>query len=180
MPDIGGIGFPKQPYVMFGSMPTPGVAFIRNLERVYSWDAPEVYGAAGSPSKFKGVPLAKFDVEVQMWDPKQWALWEAFATFILRPPLVPGTGAIGVFHPILAAAPWQVKDCTILGITQPVQSDLGGWTVVIKCLEWKRYVPLPVSRPIAAIPPVEVPVPTAKDAAEVAMETVKAQTKGAK
>lgn len=170
---------PRQNYVVFGILATPGVASVKNLSRKYSWKAQQGFGVSGATSTFVGSPLAEWEVEVRMWTDDQLAQWTAFARLCLAPPGNGATvgGAFEIQHPLLSGPPWSIKHATVTEVGQLNLSDAGLWTVTIKCQEWRKPK-TQESRPIAAIPAVASPPPVAQTEAEVTNEKLVAEAKG--
>jgi hypothetical protein len=172
------LGFPLQPFVMFGPFRTPGVAFPRKPGSPRTWDIRQQYGASGAVVVYTGAGLAKFNVEVVLWLPEHFVEWEIFARGALAKP-IPGLGAgaaMGIGHPLVNMAPWNIQSVVIEDVEGFEQNDLGKWSTIIHCIEYRKPLPA-IARPIAAIPAVEAPVPTAQDAAEIKMQQLAAQAK---
>lgn len=173
------IGFPKQPYIVLGPYRSPGVATVKGATSPRTWNTPQGFGVDGSTATFIGTKLAKFDVEIKLWLPEQFIAWDLFAALALAKPASfgPGTaktpvaalGAMGVQHPLINGPPLNIKEVVVEDVTQFDQSDTGLWTCTIKLLEYKKPIPR-FARPIAAIPAVAVPQPTAQDAGEIEMQ----------
>lgn len=173
------VGFPKQPYVMFGSFRTPGVAFVRDLTLPREWDEAKPHGYSGAALRYTGQALSTWKVIVQLWLPQHFIEWNLFAAGALAPPMpgAPvGPGCFGIQHPLLNGPPHNILDAVVLDCSEPVQSDTGLWTYTISMKEFKKPL-FAAARPIAAIPAIDDPRPTAQDAAEVKMELLSAQAK---
>lgn len=169
-------GFPQQPYIVLGALQSPGVATVKGLGSPRNWIIQQGWGFTGATVVFGGKELATFDVDIELWLPEHFIQWNLFAT-ILAPPL-PGLAgvALGILHPIVNGPPHGVHEVVVKDVSQPVQNDLGRWTYTIKFLEYKKPLPA-LSRPIAAIPAVGTPVPTAQTQAEVEMQALAAEAK---
>ena len=172
------LGFPTQPYVMFGPFRTPGVAFPKKPGSPRNWDIRQGYGFTGAVVVYTGTGLAKFNVEVMLWLPEQFIEWELFALGALKKPL-PGLGfgaAMGIDHPLVNMQPWNISSVVVEDVEGFEQGPTGLWATSIHVIEYRRPLPA-LARPIATIPAVDAPAPTAQDAAEVKMEQLKAQAK---
>ncbi len=172
------VGFPKQPYVMLGPFRTPGVAFPKKPNTPRNWDIRQGYGFTGAVVVYMGSGLAKFNIEVILWEPEHFLEWEIFARGALQKPL-PGLGvgaAMGIDHPLVNMQPWNIKSVVVEDVEGFEQGPTGLWATSIHVIEYKRPLPA-LARPIAAIPAVDIPVPTAADAAEIEMEKLAAEAK---
>ena len=173
------LGKPIQPFVMFGPFRTPGLyarPVAPNSPR--NWDIRQGYGYSGAVCVFAGTGLAEFDVQVYLTTDAHFVEWEIFAAGALAKPK-PGLGvgaAKGIGHPLVNMAPWNINSIVVKDVTGFEQSDTGLWSCAIKCLEYKKPLPA-LARPIAAIPAVTAPAPTAADAAEIEMQKLSAQVK---
>ncbi len=83
---------------------------------------------------------------------------------------------MGIGHPLVNMAPWNITSVVVNDVEGWEQSDTGLWACRINVTEYKRPLPA-LARPIAAIPAVTEPAPTAQDAAEVEMQKLAAQAK---
>jgi len=172
------LGFPLQSYVMFGPFRTPGVAFPKRPGSPRNWDIRQQYGASGAVVVYTGSGLAKFNVEVLLWLPEHFVEWDVFARGALQKPL-PGLGvgaAMGISHPLINMQPWNISSVVVEDVEGFEQGPTGLWATSIHLIEYKKPLPV-IARPIAAIPAVDAPVPTAQDAAELKMEALAAQAK---
>ncbi len=170
-------GFPQQPYIVLGPLQSPGVATVRGLDSPRNWDVQQGYGLTGAVAVFKGTGLAKFTVDIELWEPEHFIEWNVFATILAAPkPGLAGGFALGILHPIVNGPPHGVTEVVVENVSQPVQNDLGRWTYTIAFLQYKKPLPA-IARPIAAIPAASAPLPTAADAGEAKMLSLTAQAK---
>ncbi len=172
------LGFPTQPYVMLGPFRTPGVAFPKKPGSPRNWDIRQGYGFTGAVVVYQGSGLAKFNVEVVLWLPEHFIEWEIFARGALQKPK-PGLGfgsALGIDHPLVNMQPWNISSVVVEDVEGFEQGPTGLWATSIHLVEYKRPLPA-LARPIAAIPAVDVPFPTAQTKAELEMIKVAAQIK---
>jgi hypothetical protein len=171
-------GFPFQRYVMFGAFPTPGVAIVRPPNSPRNWNVQQGWGSDGAVVIYTGTGLAEFNVDIFLWEPEHWLLWDIFATAVLGKPKPPfGIGAaMGVQHPKLNMQPWSIKAVVIKDVTGWDVSSTGLYACTISCQEYKKPKPA-IARPIAAIPAAAVAVPTAKSVNEAEMLEVQGQIK---
>lgn len=170
------VGFPQQPYIVLGALTSPGVATVNGLGSPREWDIRQGYGFSGATVVYKGTGLSEFTVDIDLWKPEHFIEWNIFAA-ILAPPIPGPAGfALGIQHPIINGPPHGIHEVVVKNVSQPVQSELGKWTYTISFLQYRKPLPA-LSRPIAAIKAVGVPVPTAQDAAEIEMRKLAAQAK---
>jgi hypothetical protein len=169
-------GFPQQPYIVLGAMQSPGVATVKGLDSPREWDIRQGYGFSGATVVFKGTGLSKFSVDIDLWLPEHFILWNVFAAILVPPLPGPAGFALGIQHPIINGPPHGIHEVVVENVSQPVQSDLGKWTYTIAFLQYRKPLPA-LSRPIAAIPAVGTPQPTAQDQNEVKMKALAAEAK---
>lgn len=167
-------GFPQQPYIVLGPMQSPGVAFVRDLDSPRNWDVQQGYGLSGATVVYKGAGLSKFRVDVDLWLPEHFVLWNAFATILAPPKPGPAGFALGIKHPIVNGPPHGITEVVVADVSEPVQSDLGRWRYTIAFLQYRKPK-LALARPIAAIPAAAASQPTAQNAAELEIQQLKAQ-----
>lgn len=168
--------FPFQSYVMFGIFPTPGVAKVRPPNSPRNWNVQQGWGFTGATMIYTGAGLAEFDIDIFLWEPFHWPLWDIFATAVLGKPKPPfGLGAaMGVQHPKLNMQPWSIKSVVIKDVTGWDVSPTGLYACSLKCQEYKKPLAA-LARPLEATPANAEAVPTAQSAAEVEMLKVKAE-----
>lgn len=170
------LGFPRQPYVTFGPFKTPGVAKVRAPNSPRNWNVQQGWGLSGAVAIYTGAGLAKFVVDVFLWEATQFLEWQIFAKGALEKPK-PGLGvgsAMGIGHPVLNMSPWSIQSIVVEDVDGFEQSPTGLWACAIHCLEYRKPIPA-VARPIAAIPAATIPQPTAQSAQEAAMLEVAQQ-----
>ncbi len=167
-------GFPQQPYIVLGALQSPGVATVRGLNSPRNWNVQQGWGFTGATAVYGGKGLAEFEVDIDLWEPEHFIEWNLFAQ-ILAPPLPGPAGlALGILHPIVNGPPHGVHAVVVKDVSQPVQSDTGLWTYTLKFLEYRKPIPA-LARPIAAIPAVGVPGPTAQNLADAELVAKGAQ-----
>ncbi len=169
-------GFPKQSYIVLGPMRSPGVATVKGLNSPRNWDVQQGYGFSGAALVYKGTGLAKFQVDIDLWEPEHFVLWNVFATILAPPKPGPAGFALGIKHPIVNGPPHGIFDVVVEDVSQPVQNDTGKWTYTISFLQYRKPIPA-IARPIAAIPAASVPQPTAADAGDAAILATAAQAR---
>jgi hypothetical protein len=162
--------FPERDYVMIGGDPSPGKATIRGCNSPRGWDVRKGYALSGATVVPTGDDLSKFEILFEFWDESQVPLWYSFASkyFDKAVRLNPGTlvpKALGIEHPILSAPPLRITEVVVEDVTQLEQDDTGGWSCVVKFLQYRRAKPA-LSPPDASIPAAQKATPTAQDAAE--------------
>lgn len=174
LPDLF-TGFPRQSYIELGPLRSPGVATVRGLDSPRNWDVRQGYGFSGAVVVYKGTGLSKFTVDIELWLPEHFVLWNVFAKVLEAPkPGLAGGFALGIKHPIINGPPHAISEVVVENVSQPVQNDLGRWTYTISFLQYRKPLPA-IARPIAAIPAASAPMPTAQTAAEVEMLKLSAQ-----
>lgn len=168
---------PSRRYIILSgagiSLPSPGVAKVKGAGSPRNWDIRQGYGFSGASLVFTGTSLAKFDVDVFIWEPEHWLLWEAFSALLSNPPPPPGVipVSLGIDHPILNAKPWLITKVVVEDISSWDVSDRGLWSTTIKFIQYRKPKP-------ALLPPLEgpngagvVPVPmTAQQKANAALD----------
>jgi hypothetical protein len=161
---------PEQDYVLLGGARTPGRATIVGAGSPRSWDIRQGYGYSGAIVVFTGEGLAKFDIVVDLWLPSHWGEWNRFAKVALaKAPLGMKPKALDIAHPLLALEPIKVTSVVVEDVTQFEEDDEGLWTCRIKCLQYRAPKPA-LGKPLASIPNVDKPKPTAQDAAELEIQ----------
>ncbi len=170
------IGFPKQSYIVLGAMQSPGVATVRGLSTPREWDIRQGYGFTGAVVVYKGTSLAPFTVDIDLWLPEHFLMWNVFATVLVPPLPGPAGFALGIKHPIVNGPPHGITEVVVKDCSEPVQNDTGKWTYTLTLLPYKKPIPA-LARPIAAIPAAGVPMPTAQSNAELEMQKLAAEAK---
>lgn len=133
-----------QDYATFlGRHRTPGICEIVNASSLRRWDVPEGFGIAGADMKYNGLKVAKFSVRLSLYSVADWAAWDAFRRAVLTPPKRQhskgSSGAMDIEHPVLAAV--DIRACVVEEVLAPEQVDDGVWSIVIKCIEWRKPQP---------------------------------------
>lgn len=147
---------PSQRYIILSapgvSLPSPGVAKIKGAGTPRVWDIRKGYGFSGASLVFTGTGLAKFDVDVFIWEPEHWVLWEAFSLLLTNPPPPPGVipTSLSIGHPILNKKPWNIEKVVVEDVTSWEVSDRGLWSLTIKFVQYRKPMP-------AILPPLEGP-----------------------
>lgn len=136
------------------AFPSPGVAKIKGSGAPRNWDIRMGYGIDGASLFYKGSGLAEFDVDIFIWEPEHWLLWEVFATVLTNPPAPPGVlpTTLGITHPILNKRPWLITKVVVnKAISLWERNDTGLWSVTIPFIEYRKA--RPVLLPIKEGPP---------------------------
>jgi hypothetical protein len=167
--------YPAQDYVTIANVPSPGRATILGAGLKRTWEIRKGYGLSGATVVFTGADLAKFDIEIALWDAEHWIQWDLFAKAILaKPPTALAPVALGIQHPLLNLEPLKITSIVVEEVTQFEEDDSGLWICKIKCIEYRAPM-LALAKPKAAIPSAKVPKPTAQDAAEVEIQRLLGQ-----
>jgi len=169
----------RQDFVVLGSERTPGRAIIKGASAPRTWDKRKGYGTSGATLVYTGADLAKFSVEIDLWDPPgtgHWLDWEDFARKVLtKEPTGKSPKALVILHPILNAPPLSIISVVIEDVTQWVQDDSGLWTCEIKLCEFRAPKPAVGSPKSTGIPTAKKAQTTAKDAADQEIERLLGQ-----
>lgn len=160
---------PEQDYIILAAIKSPGKATLRNAGSPRDWDVRKGYGFSGASVVFTGNGLAKFEVDIELWEPTHWIDWAPFAKLLKKPSGIIPTVGLGISHPLLSLPPLEISSVVVEDCSQFEQDDEGLWHCTIKFLEYKRPLPA-LSKPIAEIPAASKALPNATDAvnAEIA------------
>lgn len=179
---------PRVDYIILGGQKSPGRATVKGAGTPRDWDVQKGYGFSGAYVIFTGDNLARFSIEIYLWDfPKHWDDWAIFAKLLERSPAPAASATLGngtflpttkpkalsIVHPLLNMSPLKITAVVIEDVTQFEQDDTGGWTCEIKCLQF-RAPKTALAKPDAATPAANQPV-SAADVAEQQMAAVAAQ-----
>lgn len=168
---------PRQDFIVLGGYASPGVCeFIGPPNSPRRWDERQGYGYSGSVIVYTGDGLGKFRVAFSLWDDpitpttSQWTDWADFANAVLaKPPKGSRPQALRIDHPALSLPPINITSVVVEDVTGFVQDERGLWTCTVDFKEYRA--PLPVLGKVQnAIPSVKKPIPTAQDAADVAIQ----------
>ncbi len=134
------------------SLASPGVCTIKGAGSPRTWDIRKGYGYTGASLVFTGTSLSEFDVDITIWEPEHWALWEAFSVLLTNPPPPPGVlpVSLSIFHPILNKKPWLIDKVVVKDVSSWDVSDSGRWTTTIKFIQYRKPM-------VALLPPKEGP-----------------------
>jgi hypothetical protein len=153
-----------QDFIVIGGDVSPGRARIKGAGSPRTWDVRQGYGFSGAWVIFTGAGLAKFEVEIALWQDAQRQAWEGFAKkYLEKAPSGTRPKALGIYHPLLAASPLNISAVVVEDVSQFEEDDFGLWTCVIKFLEYRQPKPI-LARPSSAIPAAGQALPTARDA----------------
>lgn len=177
-----GDGLPHADTFLIGGQPCPGKATLIAANSPRPWDIRKGNGMSGATVVQLGDDLSHPIFAVEIWDPVQWLLFQAFAAKYLAKGarFKPGTVtpvALGIYHPILSSPPWLITEVVVEDVTTPKQDDTGMWTLEIHFLEFKRPKIDKVGKVDAAFSPTQQPVSSALDKlqAEVVASTTRLQ-----
>jgi len=157
---------PRVDYIILNGLKSPGRAIIRGAGTPRDWDIRKGFGFSGATVVFVGDNLAKFSVEIFLWDfPKHWLEWQRFSKVLERPP-APGDAttlgdggflpsvspkALSIVHPVLNMGPLHITSVVIEDVTQFEQDETGGFRCEIKMLQFRKPKPM-LAKPDAATP----------------------------
>lgn len=157
---------PAEDFIILAGLRSPGVATIKGAGSPRKWDCQDGYGFSGGSTRFIGNKLAKFDVEIAIWDPAHWVEWQAFSVLLKKPAggaVIPMVG-LGISHPLLNKAPLEITAVVVDDVSVFVQDEYGLWTCTIKFIEFARPKPA-LGKPLAEIPAASKAPPSAADKA---------------
>lgn len=143
---------------------SPGSAVIRGAGSPRKWDVRDGYGFHGGNTVFIGTNLAKFEVDISIWESTHWIDWLVFAK-ALDVPKGPVKLGVGIWHPVLNVPPLSITAVVVEDVGQFEQDDEGLWTCTIKMIQFAPPLPAAIGAPAAAIPAATKALPTATDAA---------------
>lgn len=134
------------------SLPSPGIARIKGAGTPREWDVRKGYGYSGASLVFTGTGLAKFDVDIFIWEPEDWLLWEAFSFLLTNPPPPPGVmpTSLSIKHPLLNKKPWLITKVVVEDVSSWDVNETGLWSLTIKFIQYRKPAP-------ALLPPLEGP-----------------------
>ena len=106
-------GLPRQSYILVAGYRSPGVCRVRNGSTQRKWDVrDEGYGTDGGSTTYHGGKLARFDVDIQLWEPEQFLEWNLFARVLEKPRPGISTG-LGISHPLINGPPLNVASAVV-------------------------------------------------------------------
>ncbi len=152
---------------------SPGVAIVAGASAPRAWDVQDGHGLVGASVRFVGDKLAKFTVEIRLFEPEHFEAWGDFAKLLAKPTSRADAPkrAMRIEHPALAEI--GISDVVVEDRTQLVQVEPGVWSSTISFIQYKKPRPV-LSRPAGSIPSTGTN-PTAKDAADEEILRLKAQ-----
>lgn len=173
------LGFPHADTFLLGGQPCPGKATLIAGDSPRPWDIRKGYAMSGATVVPAGDDLSHPVFAVEMWDPADWPLFQAFAAKYLAKSVrfKPGTVvpvALGIYHPVLASPPWLITEVVVENVTVPKQDDTGMWMLEIHFLDYRKVKPAP-PKPDAAFATTQTPIPSATD--KLSAETVALTTR---
>jgi hypothetical protein len=162
---------PYQDVIVLAGLPSPGRAIVRPAGSPRDWNIRKGYGFSGATIVYAGANLAKFEVDITLWeDPLHWIEWKAFS-LILAKPIPPVVAGLGIQHPLLNMAPWNISAVVVEDVTGFEESDFEEFTCTIKFIEYRAPVPA-IGKPIVTVPTAVVPPPTPEDAQDIQIQTL--------
>ena len=134
-------------YILLSGQESPGIAEVVEPNSPRNWDVQKGYGFSGAICRFTGRDLARFSVNFQLFDLRDWINWYAWAPIPLKMPRrrFPGgdgttgkgdSGALDIWHPLLEQL--EIKRVVVEDVIAPQQTDNGVWTAKIKFLEFRQ------------------------------------------
>lgn len=126
---------------------SPGVVRVSGEGIPKNWQVREGVGLSGATQTFRGLGLAEFDLEFEVWTPEHRAAWKVFrkGAGIEAPPLGAPEKKHQIDHPLLADI--GITICTFLNVplakVEPGQADRTVY--VVKCRDGRKPLPAPAS-----------------------------------
>jgi hypothetical protein len=115
---------------------SPGLAEVRGAGSPRRWDERQGYGLSGAFPVFFGRKLARFDIVIRLYTSADWADWASWSQLVAHPPFGQRAKALACYHPWLADL--DIGACVVEDVLQPEEIDNGGYSITIKCLEWRK------------------------------------------
>jgi len=172
---IAGNEFPYQDYILLGGAQSPGRATIVGAGSPRDWDIRKGYGFSGAFVIYTGDGLAKFKVQIDLWTAAQFADWVRFAKLCLvKPPVGTKPKAMDISHPLLNMEPLKITSVVVEDCSQFTEDDDGMFSCTIDFLQYRAPMPA-LGKPLASIPNVKKPTPTAQDEAEAQIQKLMGQ-----
>lgn len=139
----------SQDFVLIMGTPTPGRAQVLAGNSPRKWDERAGHGLAGASTVYTGDSLAKFKIQIDLWEVEHFALWKAFSTVVKKPPKGVRPIALDVIHPILADL--DITQAVVVDRSQLTQIEDGLWSTTIDFLQYRKPTPV-LAKPAQAIP----------------------------
>jgi hypothetical protein len=169
-------------YIIIGGQKSPGKCTIKSYSLEWGIDARQAYGLDSATLVPTGRKPAKLELEFYLWDPADFPAWWIFSKqFFSRPALLVPKGlaslALSIQHPAVNNPPINVKSVMVEATTGMLPDGEGGWSSTISFIEFLKPRPT-LPKPPAAIPSAASPKPTAQDASDREIQSLKAQLQG--
>lgn len=139
----------SQDYVLIMGTPTPGRATVIGGNSPRKWDERGGHGLAGASTIYTGDQLAKFKVQIDLWEPEHFVLWKAFSPIVKKPPKGVKPIALDVIHPVLSDI--DITQAVVVDRSQLTQIEDGLWSTTIDFLQYRKPMPV-LAKPAQAIP----------------------------
>lgn len=171
---VAGAVPPEQDYIQLGGIVSPGRAAVVGAASLRDWDIRKGYGLDGAFVVYTGDNLCKFEVQIDLWEKSQFALWEAFCKATLGKPKARFAPGLDIKHPLLNREPLNIKSVIVEGVSQFEQDDNGLWSCRIRFIEYRKPKPA-LAKPLATIPNAAAPVATAQSKADLEIQKLAAE-----
>jgi len=145
--------------------------------RVFGWEERKGYGLTGATTVPTGDELVKPRFLWEVFNNLDFIAAKLFRSTYLKKPAaaIPGSPApmaMGIYHPELKEL--GVESVVVKEVSPFVNDGFGLWSCTV--LFWQYRKPLPaLSKPLASIPDVATPRPTAQDEQDRQLQLLQAQ-----
>lgn len=136
---------------VIGGYPTPGLCEVQGAGSPRKWDEQAGYAMSGAILIYRGHANSHFNLTFRLFTSEHWQQWAEIRPILLTAPKgstapVDGGGvgvaitkskALDIDHPVLAEV--GITHIVVEDVSAPEQSEDGVWTIVVKCIEWRRF-----------------------------------------
>lgn len=131
-------------YVLLQGERSPGIAEIVGANSPRMWDKQQSYGYGGAILRFKGLDLSKFNLNIRLYDAKDWTAWDEWKKIVDKPPSMKRPTALDIWHPFTQTL--GINKVVVLDVKQPAQEADGVWLISIELSDF-RELKLSLTRP---------------------------------
>lgn len=152
---------------------SPGLAVVAGASEPRNWEEVKGYGISGASLRYTGDSLAKFTVEIRLWEPSHFEAWATWKDLVAKPRRGVRPKAMRIEHPALSDL--GISDVVVEDRTQLTQVENGVWSTTISFKQYRKPLPM-LLKPNGAIP-TDPLNPTAKDSADLEIERLRGAVK---